>query len=164
MKTCTKCKTHVAYDMFHKDRSRTDGYRNICKKCVSLYMHENYNKNRERIIEKVYAWIDSNRARHNEKCRRWVKNNTASVNARTAKRYAAKTQATPKWLTDTDHWAIQEAYALAKLRAEMLGGNWEVDHIVPLRGKTVMGLHVPWNLQVILRNENRRKANRVLVT
>jgi hypothetical protein len=163
MKLCTKCGECKDLSLFHKDKTHADGYRSFCKACVGLYMRKNYEKNKDKIKAKVYAWIENNRERHNEKCKRWVKNNRASVNARTARRYASKTQATPAWLTPDDHWMIQEAYALAKLRTQMLGGHWEVDHIVPLRGRTAMGLHVPWNLQVIRRSENRRKSNGVSV-
>ena len=159
MKTCTKCLTDKDCGFFHKDVSRKDGYRNICKECVSAYMKINHEKNKDHIIAKAIKWVAENREKHNAKCNKWAKQNAAKVNARTARRYACKTQATPQWLGADDHWMIEQAYDLAKLRSKMTGFPWEVDHIVPLRGKKVMGLHTPWNLQVVAQTENRRKSN-----
>ena len=159
MKTCTKCLASIDLGFFHKDVSRKDGYRNICKECVSVYMKLNHEKNKEHITAKAVKWVAENREKHNAKCSKWAKQNPAKVNARTARRYACKTQATPKWLTADDHWMIEQAYELANLRTKMFGFPWEVDHIVPLRGKKVMGLHAPWNLQVVAQSENRRKSN-----
>lgn len=71
-------------------------------------------------------------------------------------------QRTPKWLTPDDKWIIKEVYELAALRTKLFGFSWHVDHIIPLQGKTVTGLHVPTNLQVIPWIDNVRKKNKVL--
>jgi hypothetical protein len=76
-------------------------------------------------------------------------------------RHLAKMQRTPKWLTPDDMWAMAQAYELAALRTQLFGFPWHVDHIIPLRGRRVSGLHVPTNLQVIPGVDNCRKSNRV---
>lgn len=111
----------------------------------SAVMAEHYKNNTEKYKEKTRLWQQNNRARHNAYC---------------MFRYTSKMQARPKWLSQDDLWMIEEAYSLAKLREQMTGIKWHVDHIVPLRGKTVCGLHVPWNLQVITASENCSKRNK----
>lgn len=56
---------------------------------------------------------------------------------------------------------IEEIYALARERTKVMGFQWDVDHIIPLRGKNVCGLHVEWNLRVIPHLENIKKGNKV---
>ena len=166
MKTCTKCDEVKACTEFHRDKSRTDGYRNICKLCVTSYMTSYYTGNKHKVVKRVKDWVETNRDRHNKKCAAWVKRNKGKVNARTARRYAAKTKATPVWaMPGTDYaWLINEIYDVAVLRSKLTGTSWEVDHAIPLRGKNVSGLHDPFNLRVILMTENRRKSNTVPVT
>jgi hypothetical protein len=77
-----------------------------------------------------------------------------------AKRRTAKLQRTPAWLTVDDYWMLEQAYELAALRTKMFGFSWHVDHIIPLQGKLVSGLHVPTNVRVIPGVENVKKANR----
>lgn len=74
----------------------------------------------------------------------------------TARRRAQNLKATPPW-ADADR--IKEFYVTADALG-MWTGEWhEVDHIVPLVGKIVCGLHCENNLQVIPRQENRKKGN-----
>lgn len=75
----------------------------------------------------------------------------------TGRRRSAEMQATPKW---ADLSAIRAVYRMAAQAERDTGIAHEVDHIVPLRGGKVCGLHVHWNLQVLSRAENRKKSNR----
>jgi rubredoxin len=80
--------------------------------------------------------------------------------AKEARRHAIKLQRTPLWL-DSEHFKqIIAFYKEAAKRTKEEGYPFHVDHIVPLRGKTVSGLHVPWNLQVLTHEENIRKGNK----
>jgi hypothetical protein len=88
--------------------------------------------------------------------------NPEKMAALLAKRRAAKMLRTPKWLTKDDFWMMEQAYELAKTRSDAFGFEWHVDHVVPLQGAEVSGLHVPWNLRVIPWFENVSKGNRLL--
>lgn len=90
----------------------------------------------------------------------WAKKNPDKANALRAKRRAAKMLRTPAWLNSTQLKAIREFYRLASELSITTGIPHHVDHIVPLRGKSVSGLHVPWNLQILTASENSAKNNR----
>jgi hypothetical protein len=70
-----------------------------------------------------------------EQSRLWRLNNPHLNAKKSNKRRAAKIQRTPAWLTEDDHWIIEEAYELATLRTKLFGFPWHVDHIIPLQGK-----------------------------
>ena len=78
-----------------------------------------------------------------------------------AARNAAKLNATPAWLTESQIQEINSLYAESRRLSSATGVEHHVDHIVPLRGRTVCGLHVPWNLRVVTAEFNRRKSNTV---
>ena len=135
-----------------------------------------YERNKELVKERARAWAEANpekryeihkrnreknKENHNARNRIWGANNRDKKAALEAKRRAAKLQRTPKWLSADQLWMLEEAYTLAALRAKMFGFEWHVDHIVPLQGKEVCGLHVPWNLQVIPGPENLKKSNKL---
>jgi hypothetical protein len=76
-----------------------------------------------------------------------------------AARRALKMQRTPTWLTEIDKERIQNEYQLAALQTKITGKSWHVDHIIPLQGDLVSGLHVPSNLMAMLGRDNISKHN-----
>lgn len=117
--------------------------------------------NREKVEATKRKWSTA----HSELVKLYAKRTRAKnrgvVVANTVKRRLAKIHRTPKWIGPEEQWLMKEAYELAARRTKLLGFAWHVDHIIPLQGKTVSGLHVPNNLQVIPAVVNIRKGNRL---
>lgn len=103
---------------------------------------------------KYYA---ENKDAHSEAMAEWRKANPASKAAINARYRASKASATPAW-ADLDE--ILKLYVEAQAMTELTGIPHSVDHIIPLQGKKVTGLHTAGNLQVIPAVENSRKNNK----
>lgn len=101
-----------------------------------------------------------NTQRHLDSCARWYQRNKPVARARLARYRATLKQAAPSWLNEQHQSQIEDWYTLAGLLAEETGVPHHVDHVVPLRGKNVSGLHVPWNMQVLTARENLSKCNK----
>jgi hypothetical protein len=82
------------------------------------------------------------------------------TNAAASKRRAAKINRTPTWLTKFDLFKIQCMYEIAAMLTRVNNEPWTIDHIIPLQGKLVSGLHIPSNLQFMRARENESKRNR----
>lgn len=128
---------------------------------VSAAKRKYAQENKEVVAARIKAWRDKNPGKMKAARAAWAAANKHKTLARTRKRQAAKIQRTPAWLTKDDIWMMQEAYELAIKRSKLFGFQWDVDHILPLQGKVVSGLHVPLNLQVIPAIENYRKGIKV---
>lgn len=103
------------------------------------------------------AWYAKNKTSVADRHAKWARENSHLTAARTRKRDAAKLNATPAW---ADFEVIKDFYAEAARLTLETGILHEVDHIVPLQGKNVCGLHVPCNLDVITKAANLSKGNR----
>jgi 5-methylcytosine-specific restriction endonuclease McrA len=114
-----------------------------------------YAENKERFAAKTKRWQEANPGRRKEIYQKWFDSNPGKINAKTARRRAAKLQATPPWLTAEQKAEIEVLY----IKAKQLGMH--VDHIMPLKGKNFSGLHVPWNLQLLTPEENFKKSNKL---
>ena len=147
-----------------------------CASCVGVYMTEYRTANRVRIAELKKAWKVKNKEHVELKDRayaqlypqrrtvarnKWSEANPGKDTASKKLNLVARKKRVPTWLTDDDHWMIEQAYELAALRTKVFGFSWHVDHIVPLNGRKVSGLHTPYNLQIIPWRDNLRKGNRV---
>ncbi len=139
MKICSKCRCAKLIDEFSFS-SKIRGIRQSrCKVCCRAEHREYYRKNkaRKRLYNEAYR-----------------KTNLWRYAAASSKYRASKLRATPTWLTDTQLALMQRMY-------ENRPDGYHVDHIVPLQGDFVSGLHVPWNLQYLLASENYSKRNRL---
>jgi len=101
--------------------------------------------------DKIKEYRIKNADKYASLARAWAKNHPERVKATNANRRAIKLQATPSW---------SEKELISRLYVEANKYGWHVDHVVPLRGKTVCGLHVHANLQVLESTENVSKGNR----
>ena len=93
--------------------------------------------------------------------RKWDRENQEKRNLQNAMYKRRHRNATPKWLTKQQRDQIKHIYLQARVMTKLTGTKYVVDHIVPLRGKNVCGLHVPWNLEVMTHEANCKKSNAV---
>lgn len=121
-----------------------------------------YLNNKDKVLKVRKKYYDHNTDKVKGQHRKWSQANKYKLRSYGMKRNALKIKATPKWLTKEHYEQIKTFYKKAMEMTISTGIPHEVDHIVPLRGLSVRGLHVPWNLQVLTKSENSSKSNRLL--
>ncbi len=180
MKVCSKCKNLKDATDFNKCARSSDGLFSWCRDCTKAMTRARYKQDPDYWLSRTKKWTELNRERsrvikqryvkanperdlaQKQKWRRenlekdrqvknnWSKNNRAYCNTNLAEYRARKLHATPSW---AEPELMELVYAEAKYR------GLHVDHIVPLRGDTVCGLHVYYNMQLLTQAENAQKRN-----
>lgn len=164
MKTCSNCKETKDFSAFGKHASNKDGYQYQCKACRKIgcakYFKSLTAEKTQKRLECTKNWREKNKDHVVQYGKQYAKANQAKRTALQRKRDIAKTQQTPKWLSNEQLKEIEQFYAMAKELESVFPWKQHVDHIVPLKGKTVSGLHVPWNLQILSAKANIQKGNK----
>ena len=127
---------------------------------MAKWQKEYREKNKERLIvyeKERYVRRKESRAIYIKK---WSTENKDKVNAISARRRAAKLNATPAW---ADKEAIDRMYTVSNFLTNKLGEPHHVDHVIPLQGKNICGLHVEYNLDVIPAVDNLSKGNKIVL-
>jgi len=160
---CRVCGQTKDLSEFYKDKSKKSGYSTICKNCGRAKRKAYYESNKEKVLKANKKWLANNPEKRLEQQRRYTKKNKESVNAyarfNSSNYRASKELKTPNWLSEQHRKEIREIYAHARDCEIVSGEKYHVDHIVPLNGESISGLHVPWNLQVLPSDLNIAKSN-----
>jgi len=166
MKTCNRCKLTKSLVSFTKDKSQKDGLDRRCIECKaanyakidkekrSVWRKEYYENNKEHELVLSAIYKSDNAQYYKDYISAYYKKFPEKGAAKTAKYRATKLHATPLWISEEQ---LEEMLLIYQNCPK----GFHVDHIIPLQGKEVKGLHVPWNLQYLPARENQRKSNRI---
>lgn len=177
MKTCSKCKDVKPVEAFTPRADRPGKHLSACKDCYARIWREKNptpskppakckrqsareyaQRNPEKVKANLAAWRAANAEKRALYRKAWGEANQPRRTALQIERQARQSRAT---LPTVSREALVAIYERSEHLSQLTGVRHHVDHIVPLKGKTVCGLHVPWNLRCIPARENIAKGNRL---
>ena len=171
LKLCKHCETEKELSEFSKHAGCKFGVNSKCKECVKSYYKKYYSENKQKILKSNKEWYENNKDLHQQFVKDWSYNNPDKIR-KIHKRYrdknkdkicywSAKRRSRMKNSTLENYLdEVKEIYKKCTFINMMCYRKYEVDHIVPLQGKNVCGLHVPWNLQILTKEDNIKKGNK----
>lgn len=186
-KVCKACKLPKPLDQFSRKKGYSlpgAGYSPRCKPCVvkkvadwvaanpdkveqhranpkrAEYAKKRYQRDRAEVLAAKRLERQQKPELFKERERAYALMYPGKVRAKGARRRKSLIRATPHWLTAIQQAQIEEFYELAVAKQMQTGVMQDVDHIVPLQGRDICGLHVPWNLQILTEFDNCSKHNK----
>lgn len=164
-KNCVEChrlrdRRRLAQPGYKEARAEYDRRRWLNERAYMENKNRRYQQSKKDQIsaqKKKYSIREKSRLKAARKI--WVENNRPVIRALNAARKRVVARATPEWV---DRNAIRQVYREAERLSRATGIPHHVDHIVPLQGETICGLHVPWNLRPLPAFDNISKKNRLL--
>lgn len=165
---CKTCRKKVSTQNYYRDvakqkEQRRAYYRRFVEANPDFHVKK-YWSDVEKSRQQNREYYQQNREKRIRKSVDYARKNRAKANATKKKYKLAKEKACPPWVSFSRDLCDQITYFYeeARRKTETTGVVHHVDHIVPIQGKTICGLHVPWNLQVLTAAENCSKQNRIL--
>lgn len=177
-KQCTECNREDCRTRRLDDPKWRDAEKRSYKKHSdkrNQQAREWYLNNKDKMDDYYSEWRENHREEAIERTKEWQRNNPNAVTTQNKKyreqnkdkirhwankRRAQKLNATPVWITDEELSQIEALYAECVRLEQETGIKHHVDHIVPLQGEHVSGLHILSNLQVLTAHENGSKNNK----
>lgn len=161
-KTCMECAKDVQAAAYRRNaeaiKERVKSYRENNKSAVARRHRKYYDENRDRLSVYCAERYQRKKAEIAEQVRKYRDARPGFSREISSAYRARQNNAMPQWV---DRQALREVYREAQRLTEQTGIQYSVDHIYPLKGANVCGLHVPWNLQVIPKIENCRKGRKM---
>ncbi len=164
MPQCSRCLLEKEVEEFPKAKSCISGYRSYCRTCKNKQTVSYYHNNKEKHRLSADKWVQNNLVKVREIKAAWKKRNPLNGQVNASKRSAIKRSAEVLWDQEFTDFVFEEAHHLRGLRDAMFNYKWHVDHVIPLQGKLVCGLHVWNNFAVIPAIINMRKNNNYAIS
>jgi hypothetical protein len=155
-RVCNGCKEEKTLEELSKHKGSLYGVQKLCKKCATIRTLKHTDPAKKAVYDAARRVREREKLSLYELERRSLSHRKALNREFSRRRKMIVSEQTPAW---ADKVAIQDIYKLAQKMSSLFGISYHVDHIIPLKGKNVCGLHVENNLQLLEASLNVSKSN-----